>query len=44
MKSASHHKKCAELGISPIPTTIDTNTQIDTEALAIQEGKNNFFK
>lgn len=37
MKSKAHHKKCAELGISPVPTSIDTHTQIDTRALAIQE-------
>lgn len=37
MKSKAHHKKCAELGISPVPTSIDTHTQIDTKALAIQE-------
>lgn len=37
MKSKAHHKKCAELGISPVPTSIDTHTQIDSRALAIQE-------
>ena len=37
MKSKAHHKKCAELGISPVPTSIDTQTQIDSRALAIQE-------
>lgn len=37
MKSKAHQKKCAELGISPVPTSIDTHTQIDTRALAIQE-------
>lgn len=36
-KSKAHHKKCAELGINPIPTSIDTHTQIDTRALALQE-------
>jgi hypothetical protein len=23
MKSKAHHKKCVELGISPVPTTVD---------------------
>lgn len=36
MKSKAHHKKCVELGIVPVPTTID-ESQIDTETLAKQE-------
>ncbi|XP_076330364.1 uncharacterized protein LOC143236027 isoform X1 [Tachypleus tridentatus] len=36
MKSKAHHKKCVELGIVPVPTTID-DSQIDAEALAKQE-------
>ncbi|RWS12450.1 hypothetical protein B4U79_12995 [Dinothrombium tinctorium] len=36
MKSKAHHKKCIELGIIPVPTTID-ESQIDSEALAKQE-------
>jgi len=36
MKSKAHHKKCVELGIVPVPTTID-ESQIDSEALAKQE-------
>lgn len=36
MKSKAHHKKCVELGIIPVPVTID-DSQIDTEALAKQE-------
>ncbi|XP_022252029.1 uncharacterized protein LOC106468020 isoform X1 [Limulus polyphemus] len=36
MKSKAHHKKCVELGIVPVPTTID-DSQIDGEALAKQE-------
>ena len=36
MKSKAHHKKCVELGIYPVPTTID-DSQIDNEALAKQE-------
>ncbi|XP_013787785.1 uncharacterized protein LOC106471712, partial [Limulus polyphemus] len=35
MKSKAHHKKCVELGIIPVPTTID-DSQIDGEALAKQ--------
>ena len=37
MKSKAHQKKCAELGIWPIPTAIDAGTQIDRAALALQE-------
>lgn len=36
MKSKAHHKKCVELGIIPVPITID-DSQIDCEALAKQE-------
>ncbi|CAG2107176.1 unnamed protein product, partial [Medioppia subpectinata] len=36
MKSKAHHKKCVELGIVPVPVTID-ESQIDTDALAKQE-------
>lgn len=36
MKSKAHHKKCVELGIFPVPTTID-DSQIDNEALVKQE-------
>lgn len=36
MKSKAHHKKCVELGIIPVPTSID-DTQIDLDALAKQE-------
>ncbi|XP_064488114.1 uncharacterized protein LOC135400263 [Ornithodoros turicata] len=36
MKSKAHHKKCVELGIVPVPTTID-DSQIDAETLAKQE-------
>lgn len=36
MKSKAHHKKCVEMGIIPVPVTID-ESQIDTEALAKQE-------
>lgn len=36
MKSKAHHKKCVELGIVPVPTTID-DSQIDSDALAKQE-------
>ncbi|XP_076307468.1 uncharacterized protein LOC143223408 [Tachypleus tridentatus] len=36
MKSKAHHKKCVELGIVPVPTTVD-DSQIDGEALAKQE-------
>ncbi|XP_055871090.1 mucin-17-like [Biomphalaria glabrata] len=35
MKSKSHSKKCSELGISPIPTSVD-DSQIDSVALAEQ--------
>lgn len=35
MKSKSHVRKCVNLGISPIPTTVD-ETQIDTSVLAAQ--------
>uniref|UniRef100_T1K2N6 Uncharacterized protein n=1 Tax=Tetranychus urticae TaxID=32264 RepID=T1K2N6_TETUR len=36
MKSKAHHKKCVELGIIPVPITID-DSQIDCDALAKQE-------
>ena len=36
MKSKAHHKKCVEMGIIPVPITID-DSQIDTDALAKQE-------
>ena len=36
MKSKAHHKKCVELGIIPVPTSID-DSQIDNDALAKQE-------
>ena len=36
MKSKAHHKKCVELGIVPVPTSID-DSQIDSDALAKQE-------
>ena len=36
MKSKAHHKKCVELGIYPVPTSID-DSQIDSDALAKQE-------
>ncbi|CAG2163324.1 unnamed protein product, partial [Oppiella nova] len=36
MKSKAHHKKCVEMGIIPVPITID-ESQIDTDALAKQE-------
>jgi len=36
MKSKAHHKKCVELGIIPVPTSID-DSQIDSDALAKQE-------
>ncbi|CAG2205587.1 HIVEP [Mytilus edulis] len=35
MKSKSHHKKCVEKGIVPVPTQID-ESQIDQEALKLQ--------
>ena len=35
MKSKAHHKKCVELGVNPIPTTVD-ESQIDAQALARQ--------
>ncbi|XP_064597261.1 uncharacterized protein LOC135463763 [Liolophura sinensis] len=35
MKSKAHLKKCLELGILPVPTTVD-DSQIDEEALARQ--------
>ena len=35
MKSKAHHKKCLELGVNPIPITVD-ESQIDAEALARQ--------
>lgn len=36
MKSKAHHKKCVELGIVPVPISID-DSQIDLEALTKQE-------
>lgn len=36
MKSKAHHKKCVELGIVPVPITID-DAQIDEEAVKRQE-------
>lgn len=36
MKSKAHHKKCVELGIFPVPVSID-DSQIDSDALAKQE-------
>ncbi len=36
MKSKAHHKKCVEMGIIPVPITID-ESQIDSDALAKQE-------
>ncbi|RWS31638.1 hypothetical protein B4U80_00918 [Leptotrombidium deliense] len=42
MKSKAHHKKCVELGIVPVPTTID-ESQIDSEALAKQEAIEHSF-
>lgn len=36
MKSKAHFKKCIELGIVPVPTTVD-DSQIDEEALDKQE-------
>ncbi|XP_013383830.1 uncharacterized protein LOC106154122 [Lingula anatina] len=35
MKSKTHHKKCMELGIVPVPVTVD-DSQIDPRALAKQ--------
>ena len=32
MKSKTHHKKCVELGISPIPTTVPDDYNGNTEA------------
>ncbi|XP_042148047.1 transcription factor sma-9 [Ixodes scapularis] len=37
MKSKAHHKKCTELGILPVPTTVDDSTQVDADTLARQE-------
>ncbi|XP_077488701.1 zinc finger protein schnurri isoform X2 [Amblyomma americanum] len=37
MKSKAHHKKCTELGILPVPTTVDDSTQVDPDTLARQE-------
>ena len=36
MKSKAHHKKCTELGIVPVPTTVD-EANIDEDSLARQE-------
>ncbi|KAH6927359.1 hypothetical protein HPB50_002320 [Hyalomma asiaticum] len=36
MKSKAHHKKCTELGILPVPTTVDDSTQVDADTLARQ--------
>lgn len=42
MKSKAHHKKCVEMGISPVPTAID-ESQIDCDALAKQEALERSF-
>ena len=36
MKSKAHHKKCTELGIVPVPTTVE-EANIDEDSLARQE-------
>lgn len=36
MKSKAHHKKCTELGIVPVPTSVD-DANIDEDSLARQE-------
>ena len=36
MKSKAHHKKCTELGISPVPTSVE-EANIDEDSLARQE-------
>ena len=40
MKSKAHHKKCTELGIIPVPTTVD-DANIDEDSLARQESLRN---
>lgn len=38
MKSKAHYKKCVDLGISPVPTSVDDSC-VDEVALARQVGQ-----